>query len=160
MSSNQMSYLRKILICLGILGALLILPFSVAQQAIGKEVYKIGVTFPLSGSLAGWGQLILPSMQIAVEEQNSKGGIKGREVKLVIEDTKGTSEGGMAALRKVVEFDKVPAVMTIFTHILLAQIPYADSKGVVLISTTQSPGMAEKSPWNFVYSVRVNVVGS
>lgn len=154
MSLQKVNYLKKALVCLGMLVTLQLIVFNVPQQAIGKEVYKLGVTFPFSGSLAGWGQTMVPAIQIAVDEQNTKGGINGRDVELVMEDTKGTAEGGVSALRKVIDFDKVPMVFTIFTHVLLAQIPYADSKKVVLISTTQSPGMAELSPWNFVYSVQ------
>ncbi len=145
---------KKILVCLGIVGVLQISPFGIVQQAIGKEVYKIGVTYPLSGGLSGWA-ILLTAMQIAVDEQNGKGGIKGGEVKLLIEDSKGSPEAALAATRKLIEFDKVPVVMSIMTNVLLAQIPYADSKGIVLISPTQAPGMAERGQWNFVFSIQL-----
>ena len=154
MGLKQMGWLKKVLFCLGILGLLQLLPFSFVQQAMSQEGYKLGITFPLSGPLAAGGQILLPCVQIAVDEQNSRGGIKGKEIKLLVEDTKGTAEGGVAALRKLVEFDKVPVVMTVYTNVVLAQIPYAESKKVVLISTVQSPGMADKSPWNFVFSTQ------
>lgn len=154
MNLKGISCLKKILVCLGIFGVLQLLPFSVVQQAMSQEVYKIGCALPLSGSLAAGGQFALIPAQIAVEEQNKRGGIKGREVKLLVEDTKGTPEGGVAALRKLVEFDKVPIVMSMFTNVVLAQIPYADSKKVVLISSVKSPGIAEKSPWKFVFSLQ------
>lgn len=146
------SSFQKIWVYWGIVIALQLLPFNVGRQALGQESYKIGVTFPLSGSVGGFGQLNLISLQMAVEEKNRKGGIKGREVKLVIEDTKSTAEGGLAALRKAVEFDKVPVVMSMLTNVILVQIPYADSRGIVLISSVQSPGIAEKSYWNFVFA--------
>ncbi len=152
MNKRQISSSVRGLVCLGVLVALQLLPVSVKQQALSQESYKIGVTFPLSGSVGGFGQLNLFSLQMAVAEKNKKGGIYGREVKLVIEDTKGTAEGGLAAFRKVVEFDKVPVVMSMLTNVILVQIPYADSKKVVLISSVQSPGIAEKSYWNFVFA--------
>ena len=152
---TNLNRLRNVLVCLGIIFSFQLLPFGGAERAMGAEPYKIGNTFPFSGSLGGWGPLFSAAFQIAVDEQNSKGGIKGREVKVVLEDSKGTPEGGVAALRKLAEFDKVPVALSMMTNVVLAQLPYCDSKGVVLMTTVQSPGMAQRSRWHFVASVQV-----
>jgi len=51
---------------------------------------------------------------------------------LVIEDSKGTPEAGVAAMRRVVDVDKVPVVLTGFTNVITAQMPLvAGGKNVV-----------------------------
>src|SRR3990170_6553563 len=70
-----------------------------AGQAASGEPYKIGVTYPLSGPQGAWGQLLVPAMEIAVQHVNQSGGVKGRPLALVIEDTKGNPEGAVSAMR-------------------------------------------------------------
>jgi len=73
-----------------------------SAQAAKGEPYKIGVTYPLSGPQGAWGQLLIPAMEIAVADVNAAGGVNGRPLALVIEDSKGNPEGAISAMRKVV----------------------------------------------------------
>ena len=139
-----------------LLSALLILvvvdgPAS-AQQAKG-EPYKIGVTFPLVGPLGAWGQILVPALEIGAQHVNDAGGVNGRPLQLIIEDTKGTPDGAVAAMRKVVQVDHVPIIITIFTNVVTAQMPLADQLKVPIISTVEAPGLVSKSPWAFAHSV-------
>ena len=52
----------------------------------GRSV-KIGCLVPLTGKGAEWGQAAKPSMDIAVEEINAKGGIGGLPIELICYDT-------------------------------------------------------------------------
>lgn len=123
-----------------------------AQPARG-EPYKIGVTFPLVGPLGAWGQILVPAIEIGAQHVNEAGGVNGRPLELVLEDTKGTPDGAVAAMRKVVQVDKVPIIITIFTNVVTAQMPLADQLKVPIISTIESPGLVSKSPWAFAHSV-------
>src|SRR5579872_1851228 len=95
-------------------------------QTAGREPYKIGVTFPLTGPLADSAQLYLKGIEVAVEEINNGGGVNGHPLLLAVEDSQGTPQAGIAAMRKLVQVDGVQAIVTIFTNVVTAQIPLAE----------------------------------
>ena len=115
------------------------------------EPYKIGVTYPLSGPQAAWGLLLLPAAEIAVQQINAAGGVGGRPLALVVEDSKGNPEGGVSAMRKVVEVDHVATILSLFTNVVSAQIPVADQLKVSVVSTVESPGLVSRSQWTFAH---------
>src|SRR5688572_20641133 len=80
-----------------------------SQQASGTP-HTLGVTYPLSGPFGAWGQLLVPAIEIAVDHVNQGGGVNGRPLRIVVEDTKGNPEGAVSAMRKVVQVDQVPAI--------------------------------------------------
>jgi branched-chain amino acid transport system substrate-binding protein len=127
-----------------------------SQRASG-EPYLLGVTYPLSGPLGAWGQLLVPSIEIAVEHVNAAGGVNGRPLRVVVEDTKGNPEGAVSALRKVVQVDRVQAVLTIFTNVVSAQMPLAGQFKVPIISPVEAPGLVANSPWAFAHSPLLTV---
>lgn len=134
-------------------GALALSPFAArAQQASGAP-YKIGVTYPLSGPQGAWGQLIVPAIDIAVAHANAAGGVNGRPLALVVEDSKGNPEAAVSAMRKVVQVDGVQAILTIFTNVVSAQMPLAQQFKVPLLSPVEAPGLTAKSGnWVFAHS--------
>jgi branched-chain amino acid transport system substrate-binding protein len=71
-------------------------PFVLRTRA--ADVVKIGLDDPLTGPLAGNGKNELIGCQLAVDEINAKGGILGREVELIVEDST-SSDAGTAVLK-------------------------------------------------------------
>lgn len=134
--------------------ALGLTPFARARaQPASGAPYKIGVTYPLSGPQGAWGQLIVPAIEIAVQHANEAGGVNGRPLALVVEDSKGNPEGAVSAMRKVVQVDGVQAILTIFTNVVSAQMPLAQQFKVPLISPVEAPGlMARSNHWAFAHS--------
>jgi branched-chain amino acid transport system substrate-binding protein len=122
-----------------------------AARAAGEPL-KIGMTYPLTGPLAPLAGENLIAAQVAVDEVNKAGGIKGRPLQLVTEDTQGTPQGGVAAMRKLVEIDHVIAIESVYTNIVTAQIPLADDLKVPLLTTTESPGLMAKSQYAFSHA--------
>ncbi len=149
---KRMRHLFVVLASVAVLFTALVGPRDAAGQAAAGEPYKIGVTYPLSGPQGAWGQLLVPAMEIAVQHVNESGGVKGRPLALVIEDTKGNPEGAVSAMRKVVQVDRVAAILTIFTNVVSAQMPLADQLKVPLLSPVESPGLVAKSQWTFAHS--------
>ena len=72
---------------------------------------KIGGLAPLSapGSVTG-GEAMRDAMNIAVDEINSRGGILDCKVELIIGDTEGLPEKGIAVMEKLISQDNVVAV--------------------------------------------------
>jgi branched-chain amino acid transport system substrate-binding protein len=114
--------------------------------------YKIGVTFPLTGPLASSATLYIAGAEVAVNEINNAGGISGHPLQLVVEDTQGTPQGGITAMRKVVQVDGVQAVLTIYTNIVTAQIPLAEQVKVPFLCSVETSVLANKSPYAFQHA--------
>ena len=83
-----------------------------AEAAAGEgEVIKIGALAPLSapGTVVG-GEAMVDAMRIAEEEINANGGLLGRPVELIVEDSEGLPERGTAVMEKLINQDRVVAV--------------------------------------------------
>src|SRR5205807_8103308 len=65
----------------------------------------------LSGPVKGWGVPVSNGMKMAVEEINAAGGINGRKIKLILEDTGYDTKRAVLASQKMVERDKVFAMV-------------------------------------------------
>jgi branched-chain amino acid transport system substrate-binding protein len=128
------------------------LGFIQPAHAATPAAYKIGVTYPRTGPLAGAADSALNGAKLAVEDINRRGGVKGHPLELVIEDSQGTPQGGVAAMRKVVQSDGVQAVLTIFTNVVAAQIPLADELKIPTLSTVEAPNLFTKSEYSFAHA--------
>src|SRR5262245_24238853 len=87
------------------------LPRSNAQTAKleGRNV-KIGCLVPLTGKGAEWGKGAKPSMEMAVEEINAKGGIGGLPIQLICYDDQTLESEALQQMSRLVDRDKVLAV--------------------------------------------------
>ena len=70
---------------------------------------KIGVPLPLTGPLGGGGTQILWGIQYAADEANAGGGLLGRKIELLVEDTKGEPNTSAAIAAKLAAQEKVDA---------------------------------------------------
>jgi branched-chain amino acid transport system substrate-binding protein len=84
----------------------------VATPALAQEPIKIGFFAPLTGFAAADGASAKHSAEIAVEEINAAGGIKGRKVELVVYDDRHDSKEAVALANKLVERDGVAGVVS------------------------------------------------
>jgi branched-chain amino acid transport system substrate-binding protein len=73
------------------------------------EDLLIGVPVPLTGGLSQAGRLVLGGVELAASEINRNGGILGRKVKLVVDDTKSEANASAMVATKMVTQDKVYA---------------------------------------------------
>jgi branched-chain amino acid transport system substrate-binding protein len=128
--------------------------------AQGMAPYKIGVTFPLTGPLASVANEFIPGAQVAIDEINKKGGVKGHPLQLVAEDSQGSPQGGVAAMRKLVDVDGVQAIITIYTNVVTAQMPLADQLRVPTMSNILTANLVSRSQYSFVHQMRVDAVVS
>ena len=81
-------------------------PFVISARA--ADAVKIGLDNPLTGTYAALGKNELIGCQLALEQINAKGGILGRQVELLVEDsTSGDAGTAVQKARKLIERDKV-----------------------------------------------------
>ena len=67
-----------------------------------REKVRIGVFISLTGSTADYGLSTINGIRMAAEEVNSAGGLDGRQIELLIEDTRSTDYGTSVAVRRLV----------------------------------------------------------
>lgn len=96
----------------GTLSAALLLALAAGTSAAwSQETIKIGGIAPLSppGGVQN-GESLRDGMQIAIDELNAAGGLLGKKVEVVVEDTSGVPEKGVAAFERLASSEKVVAV--------------------------------------------------
>ena len=84
-----------------------ILPGAIAQQ----DPVKVGVIQPLSGPVAASGNYVRMGAEIGRDWINSRGGVLGRQVQLLIEDNKSDPKEAATAAEKLIVRDKVPVIV-------------------------------------------------
>ena len=92
-----------------------------------QEPISLGLIMPLSGQNGDYiKRYVLAGHELAVKEQNAKGGILGRPIKLHIEDSRSDPATAVSAFNKLINVDKVKAVFSIFTPFTLPLLPIAE----------------------------------
>lgn len=84
---------------------------KVTNQGISDKEIVIGTHQDLSGPIKVWGVPVLNGMKQAVDEVNAKGGIHGRQLRLIAEDSGYEPRKSVLATQKMVERDKIFAMI-------------------------------------------------
>jgi branched-chain amino acid transport system substrate-binding protein len=113
--------------------AALLATFSVAQtQGVSKDEITVGTIQDLSGPLAGFGKQIRLGMLLRVDEINEQGGVNGRKLKLLVEDSGYDPKKAVLAAQKLVNQEKIFAMIGhLGTAQNLAAMPVQFEKNVV-----------------------------
>ena len=77
------------------------------QQGVSKTEIVIGSIQDLSGPIAGFGKQVRLGMMLRVDEINEQGGINGRKLKLLVEDSAYDPKKAVLAAQKLVNQDKI-----------------------------------------------------
>ena len=127
-------------------------PPSGAQTKLAGRTVKIGCLVPLTGKGAEWGLGAKPSMEIAVEEINAKGGIGGLPIELICYDDQTLESEALKAMSRLVDRDKVLAVNgPCFSGPFETIAPQLDSRFKTAIDSycSAKPGLSAMSQWAF-----------
>ena len=104
-----------------------------------KEEIKIGAILPLTGESAFWGINIKNGIALGVEEINNNGGVQGKTINIIYEDTKGDGKTGTEAIHKLITTDNVQAVIgDVISSVILAVAPITEKNKIPLISFGES----------------------
>src|SRR4030042_6958719 len=75
--------------------------------AIAADTIKIGDLEPLSGPSERWGKLFSAGLQFAVDEQNVKGGLFGKKIEIITEDSELKPDVAVRKAKKLIMEDKI-----------------------------------------------------
>jgi branched-chain amino acid transport system substrate-binding protein len=99
----------------------------------------IGLTAPLTGDNAEYGQSFKNAVELAFEKANANGGINGKKLTLVVNDSKADPKEAANIAQKFVSDSKVIGVIGDFTSTAaLAGAPIYQKGGLVQLSPTSS----------------------
>lgn len=90
---------------------LLSLVFSLSNAYAEAPPIKLGAMFISSGKVGGYGKHGRQAIQLAVDEINASGGILGRKMEAIVEDTKLKKDIAVALAEKFINEDKVDFLM-------------------------------------------------
>jgi branched-chain amino acid transport system substrate-binding protein len=86
-------------------------PLALATQGVSKDEIVFGSIQDLSGPLAGFGKQVRLGMMLRVDEANEQGGVGGRKLRLVVEDSAYDPRKAVLAAQKLVNQDKIFAMV-------------------------------------------------
>lgn len=123
---------NRTLVSIALLGLLAASSTAQAQtQGVSKNEIVLGTIQDLSGPIAGFGKQARNGIQMRVDEINETGGVNGRKIKLVVEDSGYDPKKGLLAAQKMVQQDKIFAMIgTIGTGVVMATLPILLEKNV------------------------------
>ena len=129
---------------------------STEADAASKEIYKIGIACPLTGTSATYGEIMLAGAQIAVDEINAAGGVNGHQLELVsLDDKNDPSEAALVAQR----FCDMEDIQMVIAHgassVTLAAAPIYEAAHMPFMSPASSaPALTQQG---YSYYVRFGV---
>jgi branched-chain amino acid transport system substrate-binding protein len=107
----------------------------IAGTVFAASPIKIGALFSVSGPAAFLGEPERNTAQMLVNEINKAGGIKGRQLELIVYDTQGDATKAVQAVNKLIKDDKVVAIIgPSTTGDSMAVIPVVEKAEIPLIS--------------------------
>lgn len=116
-----------------------------------EPVIKVGEFVSLTGGTATFGQSTNNGVQIALEEINAAGGVLGKQIKVIVEDTQSKPETSKTAVLKLIKQDHVVAILgEIASSRTLAAAPEAQRAKVPLITPgSTNPEVTQKGDFIF-----------
>jgi branched-chain amino acid transport system substrate-binding protein len=86
-----------------------------AANLWAADSLELTIPLPLTGKQAKFGEIMKRSYEMAVEELNAKGGVKGKKLALSFEDSSGKPETARAIVEKLIDVKKQPIIIGEYT---------------------------------------------
>lgn len=117
-----------------VLAVLMVASLGLAGLSLAADPVKIGVVGPRTGGAAATGKAFEEGIALAVEKINGEGGVSGRKVEVVFEDTAGDPAKAASGIEKLITKDKVVMVLgESHSSAALAEIDVANRNKVPFI---------------------------
>jgi branched-chain amino acid transport system substrate-binding protein len=106
---------------------------------------NIGAVLPLTGNSASIGEDQRRGIELAVDKINEDGGVLGKKLNVIVEDSAGTANSAIDAAKKLTTVDKVSAVMGEYSSgVTIPLGQYLQQAGVVHVNVgSSSPEVAD-----------------
>jgi branched-chain amino acid transport system substrate-binding protein len=133
----------------------LLIPF---ENVRAESELKVGVMTHLTGDYAAWGQAYVEGITLGQEQVNTTGGVNGRRIILVTEDTRFDSALTASSTKKLLTVDHIEmGMVSTFTEVMVAG-PMFERARVPLLVFGNSGGKIE-TIGKFIFSTGTWVDG-
>lgn len=136
--------------CIGALVGLASVAAAVSPAAAQEEIV-IGHYASMTGSTAQFGTSADKGARLALDEINAKGGVLGKKIRLVTEDTQSKPEEAVTAVQKLISQNKVVAVLgEIASSRSIAAAPVCQRARIPMLSpASTNPKVTQKGDYIF-----------
>ena len=125
---------RRTLLKAGLAAGALPIAAPYISKAVGDTPVRIGMVDPITGIYAALSKNEIEGAKLAVDEINAKGGIIGRPVELLVEDSANDVGTGVQKARKLIDGSQINLLIgDVNSAIALALGQVANEKGVLHI---------------------------
>jgi branched-chain amino acid transport system substrate-binding protein len=123
---------------------------AAAQPADSGEIL-VGEVGSMTGSEATFGTSTHQGIELAINEANSAGGVKGKKLRVISVDDQGKPEEAATAVTKLINQDKVAAILgEVASSRSLAMAPIAQSNKIPMITpSSTNPKVTEQGDYIF-----------
>lgn len=134
--------------------------FSIcAAPVLAADTFDLVIPLPLTGKPAKFGEIMKKSYEMAAEEINAKGGVKGKKIALSFEDSNGKPETARAIVEKLIDSKKQPIIVGEYTSSCAKAVAAVaeERKTPYLVVASADDDITQK---NYKYVFRQNQVNA
>jgi branched-chain amino acid transport system substrate-binding protein len=134
--------------------------FSVCSMPVlAADTFDLVIPLPLTGKPAKFGEIMKRSYELAAEEINAKGGVKGKKIALSFEDSNGKPETARAIVEKLIDSKKQPIIVGEYTSSCAKAVAAVaeERKTPYLVVASADDDITQK---NYKYVFRQNQVNA
>jgi branched-chain amino acid transport system substrate-binding protein len=144
---------------LSIAMVLLFLSSIFTATVFAADAFELVIPLPLTGKPAKFGEIMKRSYEIAAEEINAKGGVKGRKIALSFEDSTGKPEIARSIVEKLIDSKKQPIIVGEYTSACAKAVAAVaeERKTPYLVVASADDDITQK---NYKYVFRQNQVNA
>jgi branched-chain amino acid transport system substrate-binding protein len=118
---------------------------------------RIGTLTPLTGAGGPYGPAMVKAVKAVVDEVNAAGGVLGRKIELISEDDQTSPEAGVRAARKLIDVDKVSAILgTWASSVTTAVAPLCWESKTFLCTTSGADSITQLPHQGFLIRTQPN----
>ena len=119
-----------------------LLSAGLLTSASAQSTLTLGMVVGTTGAFAGGEAPLVNGTKLAVEDLNAKGGIGGKRVDLVIEDTGSEQTGAINAFNRIIGQDPVAIMDTTLSGFVLSQISMIQDENIPTLTGAASAQLA------------------
>lgn len=119
-------------------------------NSVNDETIRVGAILPLSGNLASYGYSSKAGLDLAIKEINDAGGINGKALEVIYEDSEGSSTKGVSSIQKLISENDIKVIIgPVMSSVSLAISPIAENNKVIVITISSSPDISDAGDYIF-----------
>ncbi|MBK9063988.1 MAG: ABC transporter substrate-binding protein [Acidobacteria bacterium] len=126
--------------------------FSASPALAQGKTFTVGVPLPLTGAEAKFGEMKKQAYQMAADEINAKGGVKGTKLAFDIQDSGGKPDTASAIVEKFITINKYPIVVGEYTsQCSYAVAGIAEKYKVPYLVDTGAADKITQQGWKYIF---------